>query len=96
MVDNLPRNNRYTIGQEILNLCWNCIDLIFVVNAAENSEKSKHIRELSLKFDQLKLRLRLLPELNTIKIAQLTHIYNNYLYPIGAQIGAWQKWAVSK
>ncbi|HBR79590.1 MAG TPA: hypothetical protein DEA46_04145 [Candidatus Moranbacteria bacterium] len=96
MTGNFPRNHKHTIGQDLLNLGWQCIDLIFIINSADNEKKNGSIKQLSLKFDQLKMRFRMVAETEIISPKQLAHIYENYLYPIGDQIGGWQKWAIEE
>lgn len=96
MTGNFPRNHKHTIGQDLLTLSWQCIDLIFVINSADNKEKVNLIKKLNLKFDQLKMRFRMIAETEIISTKQLAHIYENYLYPIGIQIGGWQKWAIEE
>jgi hypothetical protein len=96
MTGNFPRNHKHTIGQDLLILGWQCIDLIFIINSSDNKEKVNLIKKLSLKFDQLKMRFRMIAETEIISTKQLAHIYENYLYPIGTQIGGWQKWAIEE
>ncbi len=90
---NIPKQYKYSLGEDMLNLSWKCLDTVLECNLADNKEKYNIIISLSLHFDKLKLRLRLMQEINIISKRQFVHIYDNYLKDIGNMIGGWQKWA---
>jgi len=64
MVRNFPKQYKYALGQNILDLPWRCMDLVLESNALSNQEKYPKILELSIVFDKLKMRLRMAQELN--------------------------------
>lgn len=90
---NAPKQYKYSLAEDALSLCWQCLDLIFDINALDNSKKHEKILCLSSCFDKLKLRLRMMQELNVISQKQFVHLYGNYLKEIGEMIGGWLGWA---
>lgn len=92
-VRNFPKQFKYTLGENILNLSWRCLDLVLEANALPNEEKYPKILELSITFDKLKVRLRMSQELNLISKRQFVHIQTYNIKEIGEMIGGWLKWA---
>ena len=93
MVRNFSKQYKYTLGQNILDLTWQCLDLVLEANALPNKEKHQKILELSIGFDKLKIRLRMAQELNLISQKQFVHIQVSYSKEIGEMIGGWLKWS---
>ena len=94
-IRNFPKQYKYTLGENILDLSWRCLDLVLEANALPDKEKRPKILELSVAFDKLKLRLRMSQELNLISKRQFVHIQTYYIKEIGEMIGGWLKWASS-
>lgn len=81
------------MGQNILDLSWQCLDLVLEANILSNEQKHPKILDLSTAFDKLKMRLRMSQELNLISKKQFIHIQIYYIKEIGEMIGGWLKWA---
>jgi len=92
-IKNFPKQYKYTLGGDILNLSWQCLDLVIESNSLPNQEKHPKILELSITFDKLKIRLRMAQEINLISKKQFVHIQVNYFREIGDMIGGWLKWS---
>jgi len=92
MVQNFPREHKYTLGREIIKKSWQCLDLILGINAVPKDQKKFLLQKLSLTFDQLKIRLRMSQEVKIISVNQFAHLYTNYLKEIGDMIGGFMKW----
>jgi len=92
-VRNFPKQYKYTLGSQIINGSWRCLDLIIEANAAAPPEKRQKIAELSVAFDKLKARLRMAQELRLISEGQFAHIQTNYCLEFGTMIGGWLKWS---
>jgi len=92
-VRNFPKQYKYALGGNILNLSWQCLDLVLEVNALPDKEKQPKISDLSVTFDQLKIRLRMAQEINLISKRQFVHLQTYYLKEIGEMIGGWLRWA---
>ena len=93
MVGNFPKQYKYTIGESILSLTWNCLDMVLDANSLPNEKKYQKIRELSITFDQLKIRIRMAQELNLISEGQFAHIQTYYAKEAGEMIGGWLNWS---
>lgn len=92
-VRNFPKQYKYTLGEDILDLSWKCLDLILEINALPNKEKYSKILSLSVSFDKLKVRLRIAQEINLISKKQFVHIQTCYIKEIGEMVGGWLKWS---
>ena len=92
-VRSFPKEYKYTLGEEITRLAWQCIDNIIEANALPDNKKYIKISELSCSFDKLKTRLRIVQEINLISIKQFSHIQVYYMKEIGEMIGGWLNWA---
>ncbi|NCA93936.1 MAG: four helix bundle protein [Sphingobacteriia bacterium] len=95
MVKNFPKEHKYSLGKEIVDLTWNCLDLTIEANNLRGKMKGDKIFELSLVFNKLKMRIRISQEINLISIGQFAHLQENYILIIGKEIGGWQKWAMN-
>lgn len=92
-IRNFPKEYKYTIGEDILNLSWKCLDLVLETNALPNKLKYSKILELSINFDKLKMRLRMAQEINLISKKQFIHIQSHYIREAGEMIGGWLRWS---
>ncbi len=91
-IHNLQKEYKYSLGEDVIRLTWQLIDLFIEAQTGGNNciEKKKIIGEIAQKFDSLKLRIRFLTELKQISLHQTTHL-NKLLVDIGKMIGSWQK-----
>jgi hypothetical protein len=93
VVKNFPKEHKYSLGKEILNLSWSCIDLVIGINNLEKKNRYLKIKKLSIAFDCLKIRIRLTQEIKLISEKQFCHIQTYYMEEIGEMIGGWLKWS---
>lgn len=93
MVRSFPKQYKYTLGENILNLAWRCIDLTIEANSMPNNKKYQKISELSNIFDKLKIRIRMAQELELISEKQFAHIHTYYGKEMGEMIGGWSNWS---
>ena len=93
MARNFPKQYKYILGENILELGWGCLDLILETNSLPNEKKYSKILELSITFDKLKIRIRMVQELNLISERQFAYIQTYYAKEIGEMIGGWLKWS---
>lgn len=93
LVKNFPKEHKFVIGTDIINLSWQCLDAAVAANSAENMSKREKIMELSEAFEKLKMRIRMSQEIRLLTIGQLSHLEENYLSEIGKMIGGWLNWA---
>lgn len=92
LIHNFPKEYKYTLGQSILDLGWQVLDLIIIANALPNREKAEIIRQISTAFDRLKTRLRMACELKLFSSQKYAFIIEQN-EEIGKMINGWLKWA---
>jgi len=95
-VRNFRKQYKYTLGQDILQLAWNCLDLVIEANSLSNEKKYFKIKELSINFDKLKVRLRMAQEVKIISPGQFARFQEIYIKEAGEMIGGWLNWANTK
>ncbi len=93
MVKNFPKEYKYTLGSDILNLSLCGLDLIIEANSMPNERKSEKIKELKIIFDKLKIRIRIASEVGVISAKQFAHIQENFLINVGEMASGWYRWA---
>jgi len=94
-VRSFPKEYKYTLGEEILKLAWQCQDNIIDANILPDNKKYFKISELSCSFDKLKIRLRMAQEINLISAGQYSHMQVYYMKGAGEEIGGWLNWSLS-
>lgn len=92
-VRSFPKEYKYTLGKEILDLAWECLDLVLEANSFSGQEKSLRISTLSVCFDKFKIRLRMAQEIKLLSEKKFVHLQTYYLKEIGEMIGGWLKWS---
>ena len=90
---NFKREYKYTLGKKLKMVCHDLLDLIIIVNAAEN--KLQSLEKLNNKLESLRIHLRLAFDLKAVSRGQMGAL-NKQIEEIGKQIGGWQKWAAKK
>ena len=90
---NFPKQYKYTLGQSVLDLLWQCIDTILEINVLSDNKKYFKILELSTVLDKFKIRLRMAQEIGLISENQFSHIQINFVKEIGEMIGGWLRWS---
>jgi hypothetical protein len=93
VIRGFPKDYKYTLGENILRLNWECIDIVIIANSLSKKEKYLKITNLSIVFDCLKTRLRMAQEIGIISHKQYIHIQMNYIKKIGEMIGGWLSWS---
>lgn len=93
----LPREYKYSLGQEIVDQNWRLIDLFVTAQSCGNSRQDRErkictIDQMSLTHSCFRLRIRFLAELQLISLGQVAQI-DEYLNEIGRMIGGWKKQA---
>lgn len=95
-VRSFPKEYKYTLGQEILDLSWQCVDLLVKANVTSKKERYGKVLELSTVFDCLKIRLRMAQEIKIISIKQYIHMQSFYFKEAGEMLGGWLKWCADE
>ncbi len=89
---NTKKEYKYTIGEETISLMWNCLDLVICINLLDNDKKRGKIKNLSMEFDKLKIRLRMMHEIGAIENRQFIRLQREYTSELGRMLGGWLKW----
>lgn len=92
---NMSKEYKYSLGENLVSLGWECLDIFLETNILEQSARGERILSLSTTFDKLKLRIRMCQELKLISEGQFAHIQTQYISEIGKMIGGWWKWSNS-
>lgn len=92
LVGNLPKQYKYTLGQEIINITWELLDLFTAVQMGtlNGTQKFASVTKITVRFDCLKLRIRFLTELNLLSLTQ-AGVLGETLTEIGKMLGSWRK-----
>lgn len=95
LIHNFPKEYRYTLGQSIINLSWETLDLVILSNSLPNRNKGEKIHQVSAAFDQLKTRLRMAYELKLLSHKKYANIVEQN-EEIGKMITGWLHWAITQ
>ena len=93
LVANLPKQYKYSLGQDIITLTWNMVDLFIEAQTRKTLDKEKKIDLIyciNKCHDCLKLRFRFCGELKLITLRQQTKI-DVLTVEIGKMVGCWLK-----
>lgn len=89
---NLPKQYRYSLGEMILTLTWQMLDLFIEIqhHSYKDTKKLTLIQSMSSCHEKLKLRIRFLGELKLISLKQQALLHTQTT-EIGKMIGSWIK-----
>lgn len=91
-IHGFKREFKFSLGEDIVNLTWEIIDLFIEVQTTRlaTPQKKQVVAQIATKFDCLKLRIRFATELKQLSIKQASQL-NKMLASIGKMIGSWIK-----
>jgi hypothetical protein len=92
LIHNFRKEYKYTMGESILKLSWQTLDLVLEANSRPNEEKTEQIKKASVRFDQLKTRLRMGHELKLISHRKYSYLIEQN-EEIGRMLNGWLRWA---
>jgi len=91
IVHSLPREYKYSLGEDIVKQNWKIIDLFTKAQSVENkATKINIINNINLRFESLKLRIRFLSELKLISFSKSGQLLE-FTTEIGKMVGSWRK-----
>ena len=88
-LERLPKSQRFTIGERLLDSCIKCIQGIVIANGSE--EKLPPLRDITLEIEAIWTYLRLLHDLQGISRGEFKAIAER-LGEIAPQLSAWVRW----
>jgi hypothetical protein len=92
LIHNFRKEYKHNLGKSIIDLTWQMLDSTIEANALPNHQKEREIKNISIAFDKLKIRLRIAHELKQISHKQYSYIIRQN-EEIGKMIHGWQNWA---
>lgn len=85
-----PKDFKYGIATEIRQLCLKIIDDIVLAN--DNADKKKYLQDILTTIVRIKVKVRLLKDLNVIKLSSYKYI-SEALVDLSKQTTAWKSWS---
>ncbi len=92
LVHNFPKEYKYTLGKDILDMSWKTLDFVILTNTIENKEKYKYIEKTIALFNSLKYRIRIGYELKIISSKQYSFILKQAVQ-INKMLKGWYTWS---
>lgn len=92
VVHNLPKEYKFSLGEDIIKKTWEIIDLFIKVQmqVAQHENKIEIINDIIYIFENLKLRIRFLSELKLISSTKSGQFVES-IVEIGKMLGSWKK-----
>jgi len=85
-----PKKDKYTLGSKCENYILSVLELLIAAGSAPKQEKIMYIRKANIKFDTVKVFIRLGNEINMIDSKKYLALQKQ-IQEIGRMIGGWQK-----
>lgn len=85
-----PKKDKYTLGNKCEMYIIDTLELLVAAGSAPKNEKYAFISRANIKFDTLKIFIRLANEVNMLDDKKYIAL-QKYLQEIGRMIGGWQK-----
>lgn len=85
-----PKKDKYTLGNKCEMYIIDTLELLIAAGSAPKNEKYAIIRQANIKFDTLKIFIRLANEVNMLDAKKYLTLQQQ-LQEIGRMIGGWQK-----
>jgi hypothetical protein len=86
----LPKDFKYGLATEVRELSLSIIDNIILAN--NSLEKSEFLKKILVVIERIKIKVRLLKDLNAISLKSYKFIFEK-LVDISKQTNAWLKWS---
>ncbi len=85
-----PKKDKYTLGEKCELYILSVLELLIAAGSAPKPEKIAYIRKANIKFDTLKIFIRLANEINMLDNKKYLTLQKQ-IQEIGRMIGGWQK-----
>ena len=85
-----PKKDKYTLGSRCEIYILTVLELLIAAGSAPKNEKLAFIRKANIKFDTLKIFIRLANEINMLDGKKYLALQKQ-IQEIGRMIGGWQK-----
>jgi len=91
LVQNFPKEYKYTLGGDILTLAWETLDWVTTANGHINSQKAGYVRSALISFQKLKYRIRMAHELKLITDKKMAYLIKTD-EEIIKMLRGWYRW----
>lgn len=95
LIHNFPKEYKYTLGGEIISLCWEALDWVVVANEQSNDKKDKYIKASLVSFKKFRYRVRMANELKLISNEKMGYLIEREC-EITKMLVGWYNWAQNK
>lgn len=85
-----PKRDKYTLGSKCENYIISVLELLLAAGSSAKEKKLLLIQQASVKFDALKIFIRLAKDLKCMDNKKYITL-ESYLQEIGKMLGGWQK-----
>jgi hypothetical protein len=92
IVHNLPKEHKYRLGNDIIDISWKTLDSLMYTNTLGNKDKHIQIKKTLAIFNTLKYRLRVLSDLKLLSHRQYAHIIKQTV-EINKMLRGWYNWS---
>ena len=90
IVNRLPRNHRFTLGERIINNLYDLLEGLIQARYAKRRDKLACLQALNTQLDILRYQTRLLYDFQLISVKRSEYA-NKQLSAIGVDLGGWIK-----
>ena len=90
MTQDLPKKDRYTLGQKIENNLLEILELLFLANSKRDAGKLPTLYEVDTKLQMMKMLIRLAYDVKAISQPRYRSLQKD-LQEIGKMLGGWIK-----
>ena len=90
MTQDLPKKDRYTLGQKIENNLLEILELLFLANSKRDAGKLPTLYEVDTKLQMMKMLIRLAYDVKAISQPRYLSLQKD-LQEIGKMLGGWIK-----
>lgn len=85
-----PKKDRYALGSKCEEYIISTLELLLAASSAQRGEKQIFIKQANIKFDALKIFIRIANDIKIIDTKKYL-VLQKYLQEIGRMLGGWQK-----
>ena len=86
----LPKKDKYALGNKCEMYIINTLELLLAASSAAKNEKIKFIQQANVKFDALKVFLRIAKDLDLLNNKKYI-VLQKQIQEIGRMLGGWQR-----
>ncbi len=91
-VEKFPKNSRFTVGQRIINVSLDIMELLIEARYAQKGKKEKieYLHKINIALDKLRIFMRIAENRKYLSQKQIAFIFQE-LFEIGSLLGGWIK-----